>query len=310
MGATADEGSLVHIHARSRSVKDVTKSVPWAPLSRRNAGLPMDQTLYEGVPKHLQVPLEAWCERFEADLPRSLEEGEEPSQRAATKWRLDLLLRLRLHEVSFMDRTEEEQLDLLDAMLRWSPEDDLRMRRHADALDELLTLGGSAWRVSDAQDGLERRIDRTVTKAAKTAIQVKSNEASQHLAVAWAAAYGRRPDPDKVFQEAIRAVEAVACPRVQPAHAANGKATLGTVIGELKNSSHRWQLALPGPDGGPGDVTLLTTMLTALWQAQVSRHAGAPKSRRQKQSEAEAAVHLAATLVQWLGTGVLDRKTP
>ncbi|WP_161557854.1 hypothetical protein [Micromonospora sicca] len=48
-------------------------------------------------------------------------------------------------------------------------------------------------------------------------------------------------------------------------------------------------------------------MLALLWKGQ-SRHAGSPNSRRQSQAEGEAAVHLAATLVQWLAVGVLRRK--
>src|SRR5262249_47436017 len=51
-------------------------------------------------------------------------------------------------------------------------------------------------------------------------------------------------------------------------------------------------------------------MLELLWQAQVSRHGGAPKSRRQNQAEAEAGLHLAPTLGQWLGTRVLYPASP
>jgi hypothetical protein len=44
-----------------------------------------------------------------------------------------------------------------------------------------------------------------------------------------------------------------------------------------------------------------------LWKGQ-SRHAGSANSRQQSQAEAEAAVHMAAALVQWLSTGTLRRK--
>jgi hypothetical protein len=65
---------------------------------------------------------------------------------------------------------------------------------------------------------------------------------------------------------------------------------------------------LPDADGAPRDVDPLVNMLELLWQAQVSRHGGAPKSRHQDQAEAAAAVHLAAVLVQWLSTGVLRKR--
>jgi hypothetical protein len=50
-------------------------------------------------------------------------------------------------------------------------------------------------------------------------------------------------------------------------------------------------------------------MMDVLWEAQVSRHGGAPKSRRQDEDEAKAVVPLAAVLVHWLTTNVL-RKRP
>jgi hypothetical protein len=48
-------------------------------------------------------------------------------------------------------------------------------------------------------------------------------------------------------------------------------------------------------------------MLELVWHGQ-SRHAGSANSRRQTQAEGEGAVHLAATLLQRLGSGVLCRK--
>ena len=48
-------------------------------------------------------------------------------------------------------------------------------------------------------------------------------------------------------------------------------------------------------------------MLDLLWKGQ-SRHGGNPNSRQQTQAEAEAAVHMAAALTQWLTAGVLHRK--
>jgi hypothetical protein len=287
----------------------VTESDAWVPLSRRDAGLAIDETLYEDVPAHLRGPLAAWLERFDNDLRRSFKDEPDSGSRAAEKWRIDLLLRLRMEDRAFEERASADQLDLLDAMLRWSPSSDTALRRHADALEELFTLGGSAWRVNASRDGLERRLERTIAQAARSAIENSNGDVSQHLEAAWVAAYGRRPDPDKVLNESIRAIEAIACPMVEPARAASGKATLGTVIGQLKNAGHRWELVIPGLDGAPTDVTSLVAMLTLLWQGQVSRHAGAPKSRRQKQSEAEAAVHLTATLVQWLQNGVLRPKS-
>lgn len=130
-------------------------------------------------------------------------------------------------------------------------------------------------------------------------------DAADHLSAAWDSAYGRTPDPDKAYSEAIRAVEAVACPLVLPSTAT---ATLGQVRNHLRDAAAKWAVVLPAKDGSPGPADPVVAMMTALWEGQRSRRAGTPSSRRQSQDEAEAAVHLAATLVQWLSSGVLYRR--
>ncbi len=179
-------------------------------------------------------------------------------------------------------------------------------------LTEMLAAANSVWRVGkhpDGRLGLERRVDATVTMAVGEAVRAAPARAAQHLQTAWLAAYGHHADPDKAFNESIRAVEELACPLVQPSLATQNRATLGTVIGELStNAGHLWELALPGTNGQPRDVVPVVSMMQALWQAQVSRHGGAPKSRRQDEDEAKAVVPLAAVIVHWLTTSVLRRK--
>ncbi|WP_433302298.1 hypothetical protein ACQP2F_08650 [Actinoplanes sp. CA-030573] len=180
------------------------------------------------------------------------------------------------------------------------------------SLDSKLTAANSVWRVatrSDGRRGLERRVGQTVAAVVEESIRTAPQQAAEHLRSAWDAAYGRHPDADKAFNEAIRAVEEVACPMVENRKANAGSATLGTVIGELRhNSSHKWELALPDATGHPREVGNLVGMMEILWQAQVSRHGGAPKSRRQDDDEARAIVPLASLLVHWMTSGVLRRR--
>ena len=175
-------------------------------------------------------------------------------------------------------------------------------------LIEVLSDGGSLYEIDGQGRCLTRRVDETVQQATDATLKQAPDAAADHLRSAWVAAYGLNPDADKVFNEAVRAVEEVACPLIEQKRAAQGTATLGTAIGELKNSGHVWELELPGKDGHPRDVESFVAMLETLWQAQTSRHGGAPKSRRQSQEEAEAALHLAVLLVQWLMSGVVGRK--
>jgi hypothetical protein len=180
------------------------------------------------------------------------------------------------------------------------------LARFIGELEMILRDGGSELHVDIGTRRLVYRVDETATAAANKAADDATPDARDHLRTAWGEAYGMAPDPDAAYREAVRAVEAAVCPLVQPAAAAAGKSTLGTVIGELgRNAPHKWEFVIPNSSGQPQDVSRLVGMLEMLWQGQVSRHAGGTQNRRQTQAEAEAAVHLAATLVQWLSTGAL-----
>jgi hypothetical protein len=172
-------------------------------------------------------------------------------------------------------------------------------------LQRLLVEGGSAYHVSVQHQRLERRVDETAAKAFERSATVSGDEAGRHLRQAWTATYGLHPDPTTAYREAVRAVEAVACPLVLPN---DPKRTLGKVIGHIKDASGKWALAIPGGGAAGGGVVPLVGMLELLWTGQVSRHGGAPTSRDQLHIEAEAAVSLAATLVQWFAIGVVRRQ--
>ncbi|MEU7802619.1 hypothetical protein AB0B10_25505 [Micromonospora arborensis] len=285
-------------------------STQWVPLSRRRAGLGPEPPV-EGVPPYLGDELYGWIET-QLRLHDNLES--------------ELRLRLRRHS-GLGNAQGNDLLDILDAALYWHPwsvfddgEDEgieltpEQHEEHEEALQtwqrvagrvqQILDSGGSAWRLNRTLDGLERRIDDTVTAAADLARSTAQEDAADHLATAWRAAYGRHPDADKAYDEAVLAVEAVTCPMVSPR---NPRPTLGTVIRDLRNQASQWELAIGGATGVPSEITRLVEMLAILWEGQ-SRHAGSQNSRRQTQLEGESAVHLAATVVQWLNSGVLRRK--
>jgi hypothetical protein len=213
-----------------------------------------------------------------------------------------LKFRLRLESLSLASSAgDEELLDLIDALLAWEVQEQHWQFSH---LNDLLMEGGAGWRINAAGKGLERRLDETVTRAVASTVRAAGADAADHLRTAWNSVYGRHPDPDKAYDEAVLAVEAVACPLVCPA---NPRRTLGTVIATLDSQRAQWVLAIGDSTGQPASPDRLVEMLKLLWQGQ-SRHAGSPNSRRQTQPEAEAAVHLAATLVQWLNSNVLYRR--
>jgi len=129
--------------------------------------------------------------------------------------------------------------------------------------------------------------------------------AGEHLARAWVATYGRTGNPSEGYRESIKAVEAAAKPVVSPA---NDRATLGTVIADIRNDPTKWTIDLHSPT--PTDqMPQVQGMLELLWKGQSNRDgtpdADAPLSVTQEQ--AEAALHLAMTLVQWFTSGVVTR---
>lgn len=284
---------------------------PFQRLDDRVAGRPLDQTLHDTVPRWAARTVREWINKvLKNQYSYNL------AQRVALRLHLETGTRESYVKI-VSERTVDEELHVVvDAILQLHFAWDLRSASAVEALDyqlleleEILVDMASMFRVDPAARRLVRRVDETVEKAVLSAIESAPEAAAGHLQTAWIAAYGVSPDPDKVFNEAIRAVEEVACPLVESKKAAKDLATLGTVLGELgKNSSHKWELALPGGSGNPRPVGEFVGMMEILWDAQLSRHGGGPKSRRMQQPEAEAAVHLAALLVQWLSAGVLRRK--
>jgi hypothetical protein len=286
----------------------VTEVPPFQPLADRLAGLPQDETLHDGVPDWLDQPLRDWLESTFKN------EGAAGAERLASR----VLMRLRWAKhhsrQSYVQRLDissgMELLYVVDAVLQlhpgWDQPDPYGFfQSRVLTLDEILTDSASLYRIDQHARRLIHRVDTTVQAAVDTAITTAAPTAADHLHTAWVAAYGFHPDPDKAYDHAILAIEELTCPLVSPQ---NSKGTLGTVIRDLRNQVTQWELSIGDTTTGrPAAISSLIEMLDLLWKGQ-SRHAGNSNSRQQTQAEAEAAVHMAAALTQWLTAGVLRRK--
>lgn len=262
--------------------------------------------LHEGVPDWLLTPLLDWIERQSSrwavpkvalhlrlalagsDEPRALRTAlERRTTQPQDRW-------LLLDAVELLARMNWDDLFIPSQMIGRTP---VRGSEPFRLLERILDTGGSAYRLSTTRRRLERRVSEHTEAVIEKAAEAAGDEAGRRLHGAWENVFGLHSDPTTAYREAIRAVEAVACPIVLPNAP---KPTLGTVIAHLKDAPHKWEVRIPGRVAGAEDgVGALVAMLELLWTGQVSRHAGSSTSRDQLPIEADAALPLAATIVHW-----------
>ncbi|MCG5464838.1 hypothetical protein MED01_003095 [Micromonospora sp. MED01] len=278
--------------------------------------LPPDDVPYEGVPDFLAPSLRAWIKETLWVLFDNRTE-----QDSARQWAEVLALRLRLppqtsqhglspHQGALFFAEREQLLRVVNAILHFAPPG--RLGDATERLAPILAASGSAYEVDFGDPPkLVRRIDGPVRNAIQKGQDEAEPTAAQHLRASWLAAFGIEPDPNVAYAEAVRAVEAVACPLVVPP--SSRPPTLGNVLtalrGDAQATSPKWELVIPDQQGSPSSVSAVAGMVALLWQGHRSRHAGSESARPNTLEEAEAAYMLAATLVHWLSKGALRARS-
>ncbi|MFE1396963.1 hypothetical protein ACFW53_03380 [Nocardiopsis dassonvillei] len=174
------------------------------------------------------------------------------------------------------------------------------------SLAKLLDHGGSYVRFSLEERRLIRRVAPEADKAFQKVRAEAPEDAGRLLASAWVHAYSLDPDPDKSYSESVKAVEAVLNPLVVPN---DPGPTLGKTLGILRQQTAggTWRLVVGALGNQPQNIERFIGMVDLLWKNHDSRHAGGPNARAQEQHEAEAVLHLAILIVQWVNTHVLRR---
>ncbi|MEV6755818.1 hypothetical protein [Streptomyces sp. NPDC051214] len=149
------------------------------------------------------------------------------------------------------------------------------------------------------EQGLQRRVDPTAQENFSSASS-PADLASEELKQAWDRAFSRDPDASDAWDHAIKAVEAVLIPVIVPKQE---KSQLGHVVGSLKSQGERWQFVLPGV-GMDNSIQPVLQILGILWP-NPDRHANEGR-RKPTLAEAQAAVHLAVTVVQWTRADAIE----
>jgi hypothetical protein len=266
----------------------------WQPLSVRR-GIRSPAEPFEGVPSHLRHPLAEWIRtRFGWHRKGGMNSSDSAFMATiASRLRIPVIPTYKLGYQSggisdqildAIERDEDLYLDCIDACLNLS-------KVNPSGLKDILQTGGSAWTVNTSGDGLERQVNET-TKNAFLRVSEPADAASTEIAAAWAAVYGRGPDPSDGWDHAIKAVEELLIPIVVPSEP---KANLGGVAGQLKANPSKWSFGLPA-NGARNNGETLEGMIRHIWP-NPDRHGGATK-RAPTQAEAEAVLQLAIAIIE------------
>jgi hypothetical protein len=175
----------------------------------------------------------------------------------------------------------------------------------AGELNRALHESGASWEVREVKGRLEYFLERRVDPATSATLETLRSQRgpeTSHLDIAWERAFGRSPDPGKAYDEAVKAVESVAIPLVLTN---DPLATLGKVIGEMRNDPTGWSCTFTEPTAdGQSPVDVVIAMLGVLWKNDRERHAPVVPIT---QAQAESAVHLALTLVQLFRSSAISK---
>lgn len=310
----------------------------WRPLSERtNDRSTYGEVLYEGVPDHLRASIVDWASRTYKGLGNVSDKISRIIRRTVEL--PDDLRATLVNDDPYLD--DDELLEIVDVLVHlqaqkirpvpaakndgaddgWAADQD-SVHDHSSAegagpavrdlvtsmliqpiatLKSYLDEAGSAWTVGVLEQGstfgLVRRVDETVAARADSVASARSI-ASQHLRRAWEYLHRRNPDYPQALDEAVFALEAAARPVVSPQ---NRKATLGTMIRNLRDAPQNWTNEI-------GTIDSLADRLAAIWTRQPRHGTDDPIEIKMVTPEfATAAVHEALTIVRWLMSGAVRR---
>ena len=258
-----------------------TQDEKWMPLSAREIPDLAQQyeMLHDGVPEWLLGPLRVW-------IGSNISQYGSPAERITGEWVIDLSTSLRMRFPLHIDKIPPDRsLDVIDRILYRGVREAQRSQ-----LERVLSQGGSLWRVTER--GLERRVGAELQSAAESVFADTGRYAS-HLRDAWQKAWSRNPDASGAYQDGVQAVEAAYKPIVSPD---NERATLGTIISNVRDKPTKFRVRLQPRDGS--NVERIVAMLELLGKSQ-RRHGTDDKTVPLNVSieEAQDAVALATILV-------------
>jgi hypothetical protein len=274
----------------------------YRPLSKRDVADPDLDTLHEAVEPWMVEPLITWLQplfwlsgTFESSSNEPFIEGFEMAhcerrpfdRRGSHTAAVDVQGRI--------SQGGAFGLDLANYALHRYPDSS-----SAHSLQQLLRKSRSAWEVTalESDDGLTRftltRRDLAAAKLAISEIRPHHERAGAFLGDAWKAVATRDRQPNEGYDKAVKAIEAVAQPVVSPN---NARATLGTIVRDMRAKPSKWTFAL-------GDLDLIIDLADRVWTEHL-RHGTDQRRTDHTLEEADAALHLAIPLVRYFSGGLI-----
>ena len=269
----------------------------FVPLSvRRGRRAPFE--FVDGIPDHIRAKLEEWVEGFFDFGHYAGGLAVDNIDAAITALQLPVVERApadRFSELMDLASSDDERfLDLLDFVCVASSQ------QRRDALDRILDGGMSIYRVSaGAPFALEERVTEEARAALAGAVD-HTDLAAEHLTQAWASAYGRDRDATAAWNSAVKAIEHLLHPIVEPK---NAKATLGSMVSALRNRPEGWSFEIAARHGDRTARPFLQAL--ELIGYEPGRHGTDPS--RATIEQARVVVLQAVTIVEWLRAGALVR---
>lgn len=173
---------------------------------------------------------------------------------------------------------------------------------HIQNLDTILEESGSKWKVGERNSicGLEERVDPAMQQMVDNAMDSSSGY-GQQLSEAWHYMFGREPNYSAAYAAAIKAVESIALPMVEPN---NKDSTLSKASRVMRDQHWEFQIEAREENNVPGGVIQL--LMSGLMNSQPDRHGG-PDSGVVSKEKAQAAVYSAVFLIQCFKAGLVRR---
>jgi uncharacterized protein YqgV (UPF0045/DUF77 family) len=204
--------------------------------------------------------------------------------------------------MQYVGQDDERCLDVVEAILATES----HVQYSISPLNTILTTSGSKWMAvmqDSGQATLEERVSESAQNAFAIAVKESDFTTQQFLKTAWSDAFGRNPNASSAYSNSIKAIEAASWQAITPN---DNKATLGTMLGELRSNIGRWKTSINDKSVDQG-ITVVKDIMQHIWDGQTDRH-GTANTIAPSQEAAEQAILYAVVICNFFNRKLAAKK--